>query len=179
MSDSDSAALNTVNVNQKVNIRALKLWEIPKLLKFRSMYDYTATAESGGYQESVLYILLKALWFGDRMMTLIAERNGEIVGYVSAAFGKHAKFRGNVYIVSAAVSSVERGKGIGTQLFNEVERYASSRGTRRIELEVFAQNTGALNLYKRLGYEIEGMKRRAVESGGKYDDLIFMAKLLK
>jgi RimJ/RimL family protein N-acetyltransferase len=49
-------------------------------------------------------------------------------------------------------------------------------GMRRIQLKVFARNTGALRLYHRLGYEVEGTRRQAIKIGDSYEDLIEMAK---
>jgi ribosomal protein S18 acetylase RimI-like enzyme len=161
-----------------ITIRRLQIFEIPQLLRFRSRNDYKAPADGEGQSESLLYSVLKVLWHGDRMMTLVAEKGSQIKGYVSLIFGKGHKFRGNVYIVSAAVDAAERGQGIGTKLFEAVERYAREKQARRLELEVFDRNTGAIKLYQRLGYQIEGIKRRAVENGRDYDDLVFMAKLL-
>lgn len=47
----------------------------------------------------------------------------------------------------------------------------------RIELEVFGKNP-AIRLYERLGYEIEGRRKDAVEDEGTFDDVIFMAKFI-
>ncbi len=112
------------------------------------------------------------------MTTFVAVRDRDILGYISLVFGKSKKFRGNTYLVSAAVKDGARVQGIGTQLFNTIETHARERGAHRVEFEVFAKNAKALKLYKRLGYEIEGVKRRAVQNNEDYDDLIFMAKFL-
>ncbi len=161
-----------------ITVRKLRLHELPQLLEFRRHNDYEAYPAKETTKESLLYSVLKFLWHGERMATLVAVREDVILGYVTLVFGRHAKFRGNAYLVSVAVKASERGRGLGTLLFAEVEKYALSRGARRIEFEVFAKNTGALNLYRRIGYEVEGTKRRAVEFAGEYDDLIFMAKIL-
>ena len=112
------------------------------------------------------------------MATFIALRDKEVLGYISIVFGKYKKFQGNAYLVSAAVKKEERGQGIGTKLFRAVEGHARENGTRRIEFDVFSSNKRALELYKRLGYEVEGVKRRAVENKQGSDDLVFMAKFL-
>ena len=160
-------------------IRRLSIFEIPALLRFRAKYDYKPPSDGENHTESLIYSFLKVLWHGERMVTLVASKSGgDIIGYISLIFGKNAKFKGNIYLVNAAVAATERGKGIGTRLFDEVEKYARLRGSRRVELEVFSRNDAAIRLYKRLGYEVEGIKRRAVDNGREYDDLVFMAKLL-
>jgi ribosomal protein S18 acetylase RimI-like enzyme len=47
-----------------------------------------------------------------------------------------------------------------------------------VELEVFGKNTNAIALYKGRGYEIEGVKKEAVQAKGSYDDIIIMTKKL-
>ncbi len=164
----------------EVKIRPLRFTEIPKMLEFRRHYDYRSPLTDGAVKQevSVIHMLLKHLWYRDRLVTLVADEGGEIVGYTTLVLGKSKKFQGNVYLVSAAVCESMRGRGIGTKLFNEAERYARTRSARRIELDVFARNEGAVKLYERLGYEVEGRKRKAVSSPMGDDDLIFMAKLL-
>lgn len=46
----------------------------------------------------------------------------------------------------------------------------------RIELGVFTDNEKAINLYKSLGFEIEGTKKYAIIRNGKYDDEYLMAR---
>src|SRR5690606_7653725 len=96
-----------------------------------------------------------------RLKTLVAKDEKRIVGYVSLIFAKFQKFKGNAYL-TIAVRASHRGKGLGTKLMKAAEDFARERGIRRIELEVFSKNP-ALHLYKRLGYEEEGRRRKAVE----------------
>ena len=71
-----------------------------------------------------------------------------------------------------------RGRGVGTQLLNYLSEWAQSRQFRRIELRVFSNNDGAIRLYERLGYVVEGRQVKAVQVDGDYVDIIFMAKYL-
>lgn len=167
-----------VETRAEVRIRPLRVRELPAFLRFQAENDYKALPGESD-TPSLLYSFLKMLWHGERIATFVAERPGEgMVGYISLVFGKTKKFRGNAYLVSAAVRGALRGQGIGSKLFTHVEDYARRRGARRIEFDVFAKNEGALRLYKRLGYEVEGVKRRAVEHDGEHDDLVFMAKFV-
>ena len=162
-----------------VTIRQLRMWEIPQLLLFRKENDYKAAFENEGIKyESLITSLLKTVWYGNKMITLVAIKDRVIIGYISLFFGKQKIFKGNVHLANAAVKISERNKGIGTLLFNAVEDYARSRGAHRIEFDVFSGNTGAIRLYKRLGYETEGVKRRAVKNSQGFHDLIFMAKFI-
>lgn len=46
----------------------------------------------------------------------------------------------------------------------------------RLELGVFIDNERAINLYKSLGFVIEGTKKHAIIRNGKYEDEHIMAR---
>ncbi|WP_407927862.1 GNAT family N-acetyltransferase [Gracilibacillus suaedae] len=50
--------------------------------------------------------------------------------------------------------------------------------SRRMELTVAASNRSAVALYKKIGFEIEGTKRKALLVENEYLDEYYMAKLL-
>ncbi|HJV80565.1 GNAT family N-acetyltransferase [Noviherbaspirillum sp.] len=70
-----------------------------------------------------------------------------------------------------------RGHGIGESLLNTALGNAWENGLCRVELEVCRSNTNAVRLYKRLGFVLEGVKRRAFHANHEFDDLLCMALL--
>jgi RimJ/RimL family protein N-acetyltransferase len=68
-----------------------------------------------------------------------------------------------------------RGQGLGQRLAIAAIERARALGMERIELEVFASNERAIGLYRKLGFSIEGVKRRARKLDGQYDDNVLMA----
>ncbi|MHB9028547.1 MAG: GNAT family N-acetyltransferase [Candidatus Latescibacterota bacterium] len=70
-----------------------------------------------------------------------------------------------------------RGKGIGTRLIDATLERARELKLERIELEVFASNGNAVSLYRKTGFEVEGVRRKARKIDGLYEDIIFMALL--
>ncbi len=71
-----------------------------------------------------------------------------------------------------------RGAGLGRRLLTETLEAARAIGIERVELEVFASNEAAIALYGRLGFVVEGIKKRARKLDGKYDDDLIMALFL-
>ena len=65
--------------------------------------------------------------------------------------------------------------GIGTRLIERTIADAKEKGLERIELEVYASNRAAIVLYEKMGFVVEGVKRRARKLDGVYDDLVGMA----
>jgi RimJ/RimL family protein N-acetyltransferase len=76
------------------------------------------------------------------------------------------------------VHSESRGKGVGRALFEYAHRWAKERGIHRVELTVIAANEQAFNLYKKMGYETEGVKKDSLFIDGAYVDEYYMAKFL-
>jgi putative acetyltransferase len=50
-------------------------------------------------------------------------------------------------------------------------------GLTRLELEVMADNIGAIRLYEQCGFVVEGRKRDAVMRPGGFVDLLVMGRL--
>jgi RimJ/RimL family protein N-acetyltransferase len=70
-----------------------------------------------------------------------------------------------------------RGQGIGTGLIRPALAAAKAFGFHRVELTVRKNNAGAIELYKKVGFETEGVQHHAVHVDGMYEDLILMAVL--
>src|SRR5690242_15600960 len=70
-----------------------------------------------------------------------------------------------------------RGRGWGRVLLARTLAAARDAGIERVELDVFASNKGAIAFYQQAGFVIEGIKRRARNLDGQYDDNVFMALL--
>ncbi len=57
-------------------------------------------------------------------------------------------------VENMVVDEGHRGKGIGTRLLEEARDWAHSRGLSSIQLTVWARNTEAVRLYRRLGFQV-------------------------
>lgn len=89
-------------------------------------------------------------------ITLVAELEGEIVGFVDARLTRSADpmHREILYctIVEIAVSDRHRGQGTGRLLLQAAEDWGRSRGADLASLEYLAANQRASVFYERLGY---------------------------
>ena len=68
-----------------------------------------------------------------------------------------------------------RGRGNGTALVSAALNEAWRQRLVRVELTVHADNVRAIALYKKMGFESEGVLRDAVRIDGSYKNLILMA----
>ncbi len=71
-----------------------------------------------------------------------------------------------------------RDQGLGARLINSVLAAARERGLARVNLHVRADNTRAIRLYERLGFQHEGCLRRDLRIDGIDYDSLAMAILL-
>ena len=76
---------------------------------------------------------------------------------------------GSLYINMIATFPQYRNMSIGTKLMGIVDRLANDAACSISSLEVFEQNTGALRLYQRLGYEVADKRRVVPHECHPYD----------
>ena len=107
----------------------------------------------------------------------VAEEDGKLAGYMMIRGNQLQRTRHSIYLVIGVAEAFRR-RGIGRQLFEAMEAWAKERSIRRIELTVIADNTAALSLYQKMGFEIEGTKRDSLLIDGQYRDEFYLSKLL-
>ena len=78
----------------------------------------------------------------------IAYRDGDPVGLGNLGLRGEDAWIGGVGVVAST-----RRSGVGEALMRALHEQAEERGVRRVWLEVIVENTGALALYEKLGYE--------------------------
>jgi len=86
---------------------------------------------------------------------LVAERDGNVVGYCLAALAKYPPvFRERDYgtIFDLAVNEPCRRNGIGEKLYREARRWFCGNKIRRIELRVAVSNEISTAFWKKMGF---------------------------
>jgi RimJ/RimL family protein N-acetyltransferase len=111
-----------------------------------------------------------------RNPAFVAVCDDEVVGWCDILRGTRATTRHTGMLGVGLVPEV-RGRGIGALLMKKAIAAAWKRQFTRIELSVRTDNLRALALYKRLGFEADGLRRNAVRVDGKYYNVRTMALL--
>ncbi len=70
------------------------------------------------------------------------------------------------------------GQGVATQMLELLFEWCKSNQVTKIDLSVMEHNLRAISLYKRLGFEYEGERKRAVYMHNQYYSFIEMGKSL-
>ena len=120
---------------------------------------------------------IRVILGSDNKLMLVAEHEGQLVGYLGAIGGNFHRNRHGVHIFVGILEAFT-GQGLGRRLLEETERWARRQGLHRLELTVMRHNARGLALYQKMGFEIEGTKRDSLQVEGVYVDEICMAKLL-
>ncbi len=68
-----------------------------------------------------------------------------------------------------------RGRGLGERLIRAALDAATRAGFERVSLSVYASNTRAMALYRKVGFVHEGTRVRGRKVDGAYDDIHMMA----
>lgn len=112
---------------------------------------------------------------------IIAETNGEIVGYIMCRIETGIpsfRFLGITrkgHVISIAVSSGHQKKGIGFALVQEAMQAMLAYKAKECYLEVRTSNLPAIELYKKLGFEVTRTIRDYYADG---EDAFIMARQL-
>ena len=95
--------------------------------------------------------------FGDNPLfkAYVAEQNGVIVG-LSIFYYRYSTWKGKcLYLEDLIITESERGKGIGTLLFEKTLAYAKDDGCTKMNWQVLDWNTPAIDFYKKYGSVFE------------------------
>ncbi|MGH7123334.1 MAG: GNAT family N-acetyltransferase [Stellaceae bacterium] len=112
-----------------------------------------------------------------RDFPFVVARAGEtVVGWCDIAPNERAGYQ-HVGRLGMGLLPDWRGRGIGARLLTAALAEADRIGLERIELWVFLGNGRAQRLYRRFGFIVEGVMRKARKLDGHYDDQILMARL--
>lgn len=105
---------------------------------------------------------------------LLALRDGKIIGMLDSWTDMRARVKHSTSF-AMSVKQEYRSNGVGKALLNHFILWVKKHETlERIELHVHSDNVAAQQLYKNLGFELEGTRRKVLryEDGRVIDDHI-------
>ena len=159
----------------QVSIRPVRLSDADDIHAARIQPEASRfTSSFPGERVTKVQAFLEGLTPHDVM--LVAEVGGHVVG-VCGLHGHVGKAR-HVATLGLLVHDAFAHRGIGRALCENILDIADRHlGLVRVELDVNTENARAIRLYEMLGFEREGLRRRAYFTDGKYADAIAMARL--
>jgi ribosomal protein S18 acetylase RimI-like enzyme len=108
---------------------------------------------------------------------LVAISAGQVVGWCDVVPNPRPIYA-HVGVLGIALLPEFRRQGIGGRLIRQTLDAARAFGLHRVELSVRENNAVAIELYKKIGFAIEGLQRNRIRVDGAYENLVLMGALL-
>ena len=110
---------------------------------------------------------------------LVAEVHNQIVGF-SRCEGSNLKRLSHKVEFGVCILREFWGYGIGKSLLQQSIQWANENEVKKISLQVLGTNEKAIQLYKKLGFEVEGiLKHDKRLPDGKYYNTVVMGRFIK
>lgn len=114
-----------------------------------------------------------------RETILVAEEDGQVVGWL-ALQSQNRERLAHIGIMSMMVEKAYRYRGIGRELVGSLLLWAEDNPLiEKVSASVLSTNTGALSLYKNVGFIEEGRKVDEVKIHNTYIDEILLYKITR
>lgn len=110
----------------------------------------------------------------ERVVTIIAEREGRIFGYGSLHMA-NAQWSQHVGELRVLIAEEMRGKGLGRALTEAIFAQALERGIEKMVAQMTIDQKGAIATFEELGFKPEALLRDHVKdrNGEKHDLLVY------
>lgn len=157
-----------------MNIRQLEAHDNNDLFE---IYSFQSVTEQTSQLPFLNAAKVTSLFSSLDQYTLVIEDNAKVLGHVTLFLSTKARQK-HCAGLAIAVHPEHHGKGIAKKLMNEAINQGDNwLNLVRLELEVHCDNTAAIALYKRMGFQVEGTKRLSNFKAGKYIDMLMMSRI--
>jgi putative acetyltransferase len=163
--------------NRAVVLRALLVEDSEKLFEmYSSLSEETLRWAMPPYTREIIDRWMNNL---PHCITLVAVYGDRIVGHATVFKSPHPRRKG-VADFGIYIHQDFQNVGLGTAMVSKLLESAKKERLHRLELGVIAENTRAVRLYKKFGFEVEGVSKDWYFGGdGKYHDFVAMGLILE
>ena len=107
---------------------------------------------------------------------LVAEIDGEVVGWAALSpYSRRAAYAG-VAEVSVYVAGGARGRGVGRTLLAALVESAEAGGIWTLQAAIFPENRASLALHEAAGFRVVGVRDRLGRLGGAWRDVVLVER---
>lgn len=123
-----------------------ELWDAEKIFDLNMKQEYKVSDK----QKKIIQKRIKSR----KSIFLVAEENKKVVGLIDGYIIEDSNYIEKVgYLDNLCVSKNNRKQGISTKLIEEFIKIMKRKNVSYLKLNAFENNTPAINLYKKLGFE--------------------------
>ncbi|AEM70695.1 GCN5-related N-acetyltransferase [Allomuricauda ruestringensis DSM 13258] len=107
---------------------------------------------------------------------LVAEKDGEIMGWAALSPVSSRCVYGGVGEVSVYIADKSRGMGVGKLLMQHLIEESEKAGFWTIQSGIFPENTASIKLHKKAGFRYIGKRERVGKIHGVWKDNLLFEK---
>jgi phosphinothricin acetyltransferase len=107
---------------------------------------------------------------------LVAEREGDVVGWIALVPVSPRACYAGVAEVSAYVGEEARGEGVGAELLAALVESSERAGIWTLQTGVFPENEASLGLLRRYGFRVVGTQERIGRLHGVWRDVVLLER---
>ena len=115
-------------------------------------------------------------WDGAHFGGLVAEEDGEVVGWTALAPYSSRDVYAGVAEESVYVAARARGHGIGRTLLERLIERSEQAGIWTLEAGIFPENRASVTLHLGCGFRAVGLRERIGRLNGEWRDVLLMER---
>ena len=117
-------------------------------------------------------------WFGEAnpQCSLVAYDGKQILGWCKLTPVSNRSVYKGVGEVSVYIASAARGKGIGSLLLQHLITASEKEGFWTLEASIFKTNDASINLHKKHGFRVVGVREKIAQLDGVWKDTLFLER---
>ena len=115
-------------------------------------------------------------WDGAHFGGLVAEEDGEVVGWAALAPYSAREVYAGVAEESVYVAARARGRGVGRSLLSELVERSERAGIWTLEAGIFPENSASVALHLGCGFREVGLRERIGRLNGEWRDVLLMER---
>jgi phosphinothricin acetyltransferase len=115
-------------------------------------------------------------WDGAHFGGLVAEEEGEVVGWTALAPYSSRSVYAGVAEESVYVAAHARGRGVGRALLETLIERSEQTGFWTLEAGVFPENGASVALHLGCGFRSVGLRERIARLNGEWRDVLLMER---
>ena len=117
-------------------------------------------------------------WFGNAIAscTLLAQEGSIIIGWCKLNPASFRQVYSGVGELSIYVHPEAKGQGVGMMLLSNLITASEAEGFWTLEAKIFAENESSLNLHKKNGFKIVGIREKIAKRDGVWRDTLLLER---
>ena len=107
---------------------------------------------------------------------LVARLEDDILGWAALSPVSRRRVYRGVAEVSVYVAQKARGKGVGKALLSELVANSERAGFWTLQAGIFPENIASIELHKRVGFRVLGLREKVGCMDGRWRDVVLMER---